>query len=228
MAASRLQIYNDALLLLGQRPIASLTVNEEGRRLLDQVWNGSGAAGGGVQACLEQGQWKFATRSSQFEYNTDVTPDFGHQYAFDKPTDWLETVAVCADEFFLAPLLNYSDENQFWLASVSPLYIKYVSSDAVYGGNLALWPISFREFVVAYFASRIVHKVAPGSVAYIIGDQTKPEQRGILQSRLLTAKNRDAWAGATKLMAPGSWVKSRQRYGNGNWRDGGSRTSLIG
>ena len=78
------------------------------------------------------------------------------------------------------------------------------------------------------FASRVVHKVAPGMAAYVIGDPTKPEQRGILQSRLLTAKNRDAWAGATKLMAPGSWVKSRQRYGNGNWRDGGSRASLIG
>jgi len=228
MSASRLQIYNDALLLLGQRPIANLTVNEEGRRLLDQVWDGAGQGTGGVDACLEQGQWKFATRASKFEYDTDITPEFGHQFAFAKPTDWMETVSVCTDEYFLAPLLNYSDENQFWLASVHPLYIKYISNDADYGKNLSLWPVSFREFVVAYFASRVVHKVAPGMAAYIIGDPTKPEQRGILQSRLLTAKNRDAWAGATKLMAPGSWVKSRQRYGNGNWRDGGSRASLIG
>ena len=62
MAASRLQIYNDALLLLGQRGIATLDVNEEGRRLLDTVWNGAGVGAGGVEACLEQGQWKFARR----------------------------------------------------------------------------------------------------------------------------------------------------------------------
>jgi hypothetical protein len=228
VATSRLQIYNDALLLLGQRSIASLTVNEEGRRLLDQVWNGSGLNTGGVQACLEQGQWKFATRSSKFEYNTDVTPDFGYQFVFDKPSDWLETVAVCTDEYFLAPLLQYSDENQFWMASVNPLYIKYVSSDADYGGNLAIWPVSFREFVVAYFASKIVHKTAPSMAEKILGTDGSGQRNGILHSARLTAQNRDAWAGPTKVMAPGSWVQSRRRYGNGNWRDGGSRSSLIG
>lgn len=228
MSASRLQIYNDALLLLGQRGIANLTVNEEGRRLLDTVWNGSGEGTGGVQACLERGQWKFATRSSKFEYDTDVTPEFGFQFAFTKPTDWLETVAVCTDEYFRAPLLQYSDENQYWLASVNPLYIKYVSSDADFGGNLAIWPISFREYVVAHFAGKIVHKVAPGMAEKILGSDLSGEKNGVLHSARLTAQNRDAWAGPTKTMAPGSWVQSRRRYGNSNWRDGGSRSSLIG
>jgi len=228
VAASRLQIYNDALLLLGQRGISSLDVNEEGRRLLDTVWNGAGVGAGGVEACLEQGQWKFATRSSKFDYNNDITPEFGYQFAFDKPTDWLETVSVCSDEYYRAPVLQYSDENQYWLSSINPLYIKYVSSDSLYGNNLAIWPVSFREFVVAWFASKVVHKVNSSMANEILGPDGSGYKSGILHNARLLAQNRDAWAGPTKTMAPGSWVQSRRRYGNSNWRDGGSRSNLIG
>ena len=36
---TRLQLYNSALLLLGERNLASLSENREPRRLLDHVWD---------------------------------------------------------------------------------------------------------------------------------------------------------------------------------------------
>ena len=39
MATDRLKLYNGALTIIGERSIASLTTNEESRRLLDNQWN---------------------------------------------------------------------------------------------------------------------------------------------------------------------------------------------
>jgi hypothetical protein len=44
MSASKLKLYNDALGILGERRLASLTENREPRRVLDEVWD----AGKGV------------------------------------------------------------------------------------------------------------------------------------------------------------------------------------
>ena len=99
----RLSIYNLAMLNMGERPLASLTEDREPRRIMDQIWNT-----GGVQTCLEEGQWFFAMRTSQIDYDTDVQPPFGYNRAFSKPDDWLLTCGVCSDEFFRVPLLRYS------------------------------------------------------------------------------------------------------------------------
>ena len=56
--ASKLILYNDALLLAGERSLANLSEDTEPRRLLDQVWNN-----GGVNLCLEEAQWEFAMRT---------------------------------------------------------------------------------------------------------------------------------------------------------------------
>lgn len=216
MATSRLKIYNSALLLCGERSIASLTVNEEGRRLLDDVWND-----GGVQFCLERGQWKFAMRGTEMTSDPDVTPAFGYNFAFPKPTDWVNTSAVCTDEYFKVPLLQYADEISYWFAPISTIYVKYVSNADGYGNNLAAWPASFTEYVKAYFASRIVWKLT-GS---------KDKQAHVhkeCKDRLLTAKNSDAMAGPTTFPARGAWARARDgAYGNGR-RDRGNPGSLIG
>ncbi len=223
MATTRLKIYNGALLYAGQREIASLTVNEEARRLLDNVWND-----GGVQYCLEEGQWRFAMCSAKFAYDTGVTPQFGYRRAFAKPTDYVNTSAVCQDEYFNAPLLQYSDEVGFWFSDLDEIYVKYVSNGANYGMNLAGWPTTFTEFVKAYFAWRIAGKLTGGDKIVERLKSTTNPHRGILPEALLAAKNRDAMAGPTTFPARGSWVRSREGGRVGSWGDGGNRSSLIG
>ena len=222
MSTSRLKIYNGALLLVGQRSIDSLTVTEESRRLLDEVYNDNG-----IRYCLEQGQWMFAMRASQFTYNTSITPAFGYRRGFTKPTDWVLTSGLCSDEYFRTPLLGYSDEAGYWFADIDDIYVRYVSDDASYGGDLSRWPDSFTEYVKTYFASRICHKM-PGGREVIERFQGPPgfPQRGLLHQALLNAKNRCAMASPTSFAATGSWVSARRGYGSN--RDRGNPSSFTG
>lgn len=225
--ATRLEIYNGALLECESRLIANLEVNEEARRLLDYVWNS-----GGVKACLERGQWKFATRASMLNPETAVDPQFGYPNAFAKPADWVTTSAVCQDEYFRVPCLRYSDEVGYWFADITPIYVKYVSSADGYGMNLANWPASFTEYVKAYFAGKVAGKICQDRavVTKLLGPDLSGDRRGMVAERLLTAKNRDAWAGPTTFPAQGLWTRSTMgaRGGRGPLGDGGNTGNLIG
>jgi hypothetical protein len=215
MATDQLKIYNGALQVVGESELASLTEVRESRRQLDLVWND-----GGVRFCLEQGQWNFAMRASRFDYSTQITPSFGYLRAFDKPTDWVATDAVCTDEYFQNPLTRYEDEVSFWFADEDQLFVRYVSDSDNYGMNLAKWPYSFTEYVKAHFAAKIVRKI-PGASDRVKDVLTHEERM------LRKAKNRDAMGEPPRFLAPGRWVISRHR-GNTARRDRGNRGSLIG
>ena len=211
---SQLQLYNEALLLSGERSLTALTEEGEGRRLLDQVW-----ANGGVDQCLEEAQWEFAMRTVQIDYDTGITPSYGYSYAFDKPTDWILTSAVCQDSFFRVPLLRYVDEAGFWFADMTPIYVRYVSNNASYGGNLGKWPESFTAFVAAHFASKIILKISDDEDRMRLLVNPEAPHHSIRGRALLNAKSRCAMASATQMVARGEWSRSRTR---GNSRlDGG-------
>lgn len=221
MATDRLKLYNGALQICGERALASLTVNEEGRRLLDNQWND-----GAVDFCLQQGQWRFATRGSLFNNDASIDPAFGYPMAFAKPSDWLATCAVCSDEFFRNPMTRYSDESDYWYADLNMIYVKYISNDPAYGMNLASWPASFTEYVKTYLAAKIVLKLTNNEAR---------EQRiiaprvGLLHIAKLTALNNDAQGDPPKFPAQGSWSRSRMGgRSRGPLRDGGNSGSLIG
>ena len=116
--ADKLLLFNNALLLCGERTIGSLTEARESRRLLDAVYDG-----GANKTCLEAGLWNFATRSLKIEFDPSIDPDFGFQRAFEKPSDWCRTGTVSVDEYFGIPLkgFQFSDEGGFWFADIDTL-----------------------------------------------------------------------------------------------------------
>lgn len=220
MATTRLKIYNGALQICKVRQIQSLSVNEESRRELDLVWNDNG-----VRYCLQRGQWTFARVAAKFNADTAIQPSFGYRYGFAKPSDYVNTSAVCSDEFFNAPVTRYADETGFWYADIDTLYIKYTSDGPTFGGDLAQWSEAFTEYVKAYFASKVVGKLS--------GDNTREEQiikprTGILALALDIAKNSDLQGEPQRFPPMGSWTRARIGRLNGDWRDGGSRNRLIG
>jgi hypothetical protein len=222
--ADRLDLYNDALMLCGERFLVDLTENREPRRLLDHVWNT-----GGNNYCLEQAQWWFAMRAAQIDADPAITPPFGYRKAFTKPADWIRTSAVCSDEYFNTPLTAYADERANWFADVTPIYVKYVSNDALYGGDMANWPQTYFDYVVAYYASKIIGKLAGDKADQskaIFGPPGQP-QKGILHQSLHKAKNAAAVGQPTQFPAEGAWTRAR-RGTRGGYRDGGNRGSLIG
>lgn len=205
MATTRLSLYNDALLLCGERALASLTVNEETRHLLDTVWNNNG-----VDGCLEEAQWEFAMRTIRIDYDTGITPDFGFRRAFDKPTDWILTSAVCADEYCRVPLTRYVDEAAMWYADEDTIYVRYVSNDDAYGADLSKWPRSFTEFVASHFASKIILKTSSDDAKIRMFLNPERPLHSIRGRALLRAKSRCAMAGPTQFVAQGSWSRARQ------------------
>tara|TARA_R110000868_G_scaffold411755_1_gene708897 strand:- start:17134 stop:17796 length:663 start_codon:yes stop_codon:yes gene_type:complete len=220
LATDRLKIYNGALQICKVRAIASLTVNEEARYELDTVWNADG-----VQYCLEQGQWLFARRSSKFSYETAIEPQFGYRRAFAKPDDWVNTAAVCNDEYYNSPLNQYADENGYWYADIDEIYVKYTSNHVNYGMNFAKWPVSFTNYVAMYFASKVCGKLSSDNARE--GAILKPRD-GLLAVALDIARSRDMQSEPARFLPPGSWSRARQGRNNGDWRDGGSRNNLIG
>ena len=222
--ATRLQIYNDALILCGERALADLSENREPRRLLDEVWSGTG-----LGYCLEQKQWHFAIRTQQVDPDPSINPTFGYRLAFPKPDDWIATSAVCSDEYFRTPLTAYADEVGIWYADIEPIFVKFVSNDAQYGMNLGKWPSTFADYVAAYFAGRIITKLAGSKadqVAFLHGAQGQIET-GHIHKTLMIAANKAAMTQPTQFVAQGSWT--RARMGGRNYRrDRGNTGSLIG
>lgn len=209
----KLSLFNDALLVCGERFLSSLTEQREPRRLLDQVWSS-----GGVRRCLEEGQWRFATRTIQLDYDPGLEPDFGYTRVFDKPTDWVATVALCSDEYFRVPLTRVVDEAGYWYSDLDTIYVRYISDDESYGMNLGAWPEAFREFVAAHLASRIIGRMS----------NSEEEEAKVMKLRtrlLMEAKNAAGKQDSTSFPARGAWSNSRNRFPNR--RDGGGTTGNL-
>lgn len=213
MAATQLGLYNEALRLIGERRLASISENREPRRVLDDVWND-----GAREYCLEQGQWNFAMRAVEITAST-VIPTFGFTHAFDKPNDFIRTCGVAEDQSFARPLIDTLEEVGFWFANIDPIYVRYVSNANTYGFDLARWPSSFSKYVAAFLASEVVFTLT----------QSTEKQKyitALMEYRLKKARSIDAMADATAFAPEGNWTMSRK---GGNRRlDRGSRGRLIG
>ncbi len=210
---TKLKVYNEALLICGERRLSTITDAIEARYLLDDVYNN-----GGVNLCLESGQWKFAMRTIEIDASTTVEPTYGLANAFEKPTDWVLTSAICSDEYFQVPLLDALDEAGYWYSDTDPIYVRYVSNDTEYGMDLASWPARFAEFVAAHFASKIIMKLT--------SDKEKRQQVMDYRKKTLSdARTHDAFGDPVKFPPSGSWSSARRGH---SFRDRGKRNTLIG
>jgi len=210
---TRLNLYNGALLECGERELASLTEAREPRRLLDRVWDT-----GFVDYCLGQGQWTFAKRSRQLAPSTSITPAYGPQHAYEIPTDHVRTTGLWLDEYCTTPLLDYKVEASHWFTDVEPIYVTYVSNDALYGGDLGSWPAEFVRAAETYLAGRIIKRLT----------QSKDDELNLLKKAkmlFLEAASSDAMESPTTFPPRGSWVAART---SGGIASRGKRNSLIG
>lgn len=198
-ATIKLAIYNEALTdFLGERPLSSLSEARSPRRVLDAIWNA-----GAMDYCLEKGNWNFAMRSVRATYSPSADLGFGFSYAFDKPTDWLRTAALCTDEFFENTLMRYRDEAGFWYCDLDTIYVKFVSKGDDYGYNLSLWTQAFRKYVASYLAHKGCKRISGASAT----DMEEAER--IMKKALYGAKSHDAAGEAAVFPQTGSWVNSR-------------------
>lgn len=210
---SKLSLYNGALREVGERKLSSLSENREPRRVLDSAWDDDA-----VKTCLAAGLWNFATNSIQIDYSPSVEPSFGYSRAFDKPAHWVRTAAVCEDEYFNVPLIQYKDEGAYWYSDLDTLYVQYIDSSTSFGLDYAKWPANFTRYVEFFLAARICMSLTQS--------QTKKDTlERDAEIWLTKAKSSDAMDEPTKFLPEGSWARARRGRGG---RERGNRSRLIG
>lgn len=168
------------------------------RRLLDETYDEA------VEYMLAQGLWNHASRTVSIEAETAVEPAFGYNYCFEKPADFIRLIAIGASGELYPTLSDYLDEGGYWNANVDPLYVQYVSDDASYGLNTALWPITFKKALEAYLAVQ----VAMDPVVGISAGKLELLQKMAVQL-LRDARAKDAVNQAAVRPPPGRLTQSR-------------------
>ena len=211
---TKLLLYQAALMECSERKLASLTEECEPRRVLDDVWDG-----GFLDDILSEGQWRFATRTVEMTPEESVEVLFGFENAYAIPDDHIRTTALCQDERFNVPLLDYQVETGFWYADINPIFVSYVSNDAYYGGDLSKWPPAFRRLAELQLAWRILPRMT-GSNA------DRVELMKLTKRARTEAKSLDASESPTRFSPLGSWARSR--LGGHSSFDRGSRNRLTG
>ncbi len=194
---SKLLLYNAALTHLGARKLTSLSENRKSRRVLDSIWDNDF-----VNRMLEKGQWTVGTRTIESTYDPDISPSFGYSKGHEKPDDWVRTIGVSADGNFSMPFNDYEDEAGYIFCNFDLLYIRFISSDSLYGGDLSSWP----ESLVEYAETELAHLACKA-----ITDSDETLQRLQARSEKLgrDAKSINAMNGPTRFPPTGSWVASR-------------------
>jgi len=209
----KLTLYNLVLGHLRERRLASLSENREPRRVLDDFFDQV------QQECLEEGLWNFMIRAVSEDASATVVPGFGWKYAFTIPLDWVRTVLISTVETFSPPLLDYAEETGYWYANWTPLFIRYQSSDTLYGKNLGAWSGVFTAFVALKLAEEACGKIT-GSTTLLEGP-TGISAR--LKRARTKAKSNDAMNQPPGEMPTGTWARSRRGFLRGVPLPGGTQ-----
>jgi hypothetical protein len=195
---TQLALYNQALRLVGETQLTSLTANRPERYALDAIWDEDP-----VKQMLEEAQWTFATRTLEWNYDASVTSDYGFLYAFTKPSNYVRTAAICSDEYFSEPLTNFSDENGYWFCDYETIYIKYVSDAPQFGRDYSLWTELFRNCVASKMAKELAYSLTKSESLI---DRLNREHLKYVKD----AKSLDAVNQPTRFMPAGSWTRARR------------------
>ncbi len=180
--ATQLQVYNRALFHLGEARLATLTDDVESRRVLDEIWESV------LEDALSRGDWNFAMKTVLVPAASGVTPSPGYQSTFNKPSDWLRTIAFSNTEYVdesFADDIEVLDEGERWHARNPILYVRYISLDFATTASLQFYPVSYVRFLEYLLARDICERVTQGTGLY-------EKLHGLTLEALLKAKSNDA------------------------------------
>ncbi len=185
MAFDQLSIYNEALRIVGERPLASLAEAREPKTQLDGVW-----AFGAVEFVLSQVKPRFATTTAKLTvFATD--PNLGFANVFTLPADYLEMVAVYSDAKLDEPVTRYIVQGDKLATDHTIVYVRYVSSASV--ATPAEWSQSFARCLAAYMAWQIVPRIKPDDIERVAA---------LYDAALLVSQDADGWEEPTERSQP--------------------------
>lgn len=206
MGTTTLKQYQKALIFLGEPILGSSGLSEDvkPRRVFDQIYSET------IDEILSEAAWNFGTRSVQISNDEAEEPLFGYAYSFSVPSDLVRIVSISDVGYFTAPggleWDGYKREGDHWFADASEIYLRYVSNDSSYGGDLTLWTAMFARAHAALLAWQ--------SGLPVTGDErTRDDIYSLYRVSLGRAKNLDAIESPPQTKAEGSWVRARRGRG---------------
>ncbi len=204
---TRFDVYNQAARFLGQTPLQSVTEDRGLRLAFDAAWDNT------VAFLLEHGLWSWAKRAVLLVPSDTVIPSFGYSAAFQKPDDWVATDMLSQTEFMAGqPLQDFEQEADYWFTNTTGLYVRYISNDPDYGGNLSRWNATAAKALAAQLALEVC--------VPILQNKSERESLFALAGRYLSdAKSHDARGGRVRYMPTGRLVASRSRGFSSSSRD---------
>lgn len=153
MAVTKLQLYNNALLLIGQRRLTSLTEDREVRYLLDGTYDLDA-----IKYCLEIVKPVFASKTALLN-----NPATSSVHALDSvhtlPSDFVTVVGVYSDDKLDQPISRYLIEENTLVCEYDIVFFRYTTDTPV--TTFTYWTASFTRVVAAYLAREISIKVTP-------------------------------------------------------------------
>lgn len=157
MAIDQLALYNDALLLLGQRKLSSLTEAREPRYRLDDVYSLEA-----IRYCLEIAKPVFARKTSKLTSSSTST-DHDFDNVFTLPSDYVAMIEVYIDANLDRPLKRYIKENNTIACNYSTIYVRYITD----GLALTSWSPAFAKVFSAYLAREAATRLAPEEIEVV-------------------------------------------------------------
>lgn len=186
----QLDLYNDALLLLGQRQLASLTEDREPRYRLDGAFNREA-----IRYCLELVKPNFASKTEVMNTGSPgATFDLSHTL----PSDYVSIITPFSDKRLDQEINRYIIEGKELLCDYETVYMRYISD----GYDLTDWTPSFFRVVGAYLARETANRLSPDDYVIV---ETKFKERVEAAATLEQAKVPKPRASDTTVTMTDSW-----------------------
>lgn len=192
--ATKLQIYNKALQLLGTTKITSTSEAVAQRYEMDTAW------GTCVLDVFAAGFWNFATETVTLA--NSGSPISGYAYRYALPSDTLRIVAVSTNVRFSVEA-DYRVEGSYIYGQASTLYMRHVSSTLADDSSVADWPPMFVEALAARLAAEAAYKLiaSPAKSDAMWGLYERRLADGLARDTLNQARQHRSPTGGLAMMA---------------------------
>lgn len=210
---TKLGIYNDALLILGERKLNTITDNVPTRYDLDSAWDMSGESFGGIDYCLELVQPYFSSTvekltggvtSTEHGYTKTYTLNGSGEMTND---DYMSLRAVFIDDQLDQPLTRFFMDGEKLSCNFDPIYIQYNADNTFAipsGTDYSKLTHTFIRVVSTYLARELCLRYAPDRFEKIsaLFDKRVEEARYVESAQAPMARSKEPTGTLTS-----DWVK---------------------
>jgi hypothetical protein len=173
---TKLAVYQEALRLIGEHDIATITDDVECRYVFDGEYDNA------ILYCLAQGWWRFAFFTAAVAPAGSSTVP-GYTQAFAKPAGWLRThsVGIINSTTRFVPIDFNEQGGSVYVKYTTGVVLKYLKASAT-EIDPANWPEVFAKVVAAYLAMACCERIGQSRATKADISKVYAERLGIARA----------------------------------------------